>query len=106
MTTKQRSKGTGTLVRKVAGSPFVARYFDFAGKRRDRSTHTTDHATAQRILAKFISDTALRRDGVINPRDDRYALEGRKPREEDDRQHACKVETHPATRGGGGWAQH
>ena len=79
MTTKQRSKGTGTLVRKVAGSPFVARYFDFAGKRRDRSTHTTDHATAQRILAKFISDTALRRDGVINPRDDRYALEGRKP---------------------------
>ena len=79
MTTKQRSKGSGTLYRKVTGGAWIAAYFDYAGQRRVHSTRTTDKATAQRILTKLVSDTALRRDGVINPRHDRYSIEGRKP---------------------------
>ena len=78
-TKQQRPKGTGSLFQKVAGGPWIASYFDFAGRRVKRSTRTTDKSAANRILAKHVSDTALRRDGVINPRDDRYALEGRKP---------------------------
>ena len=79
MTTKQRSKGSGSLYQKTAAGPWVAAYFDYAGKRRIHSTRTTDNATARRILAKLVADTALRRDGVINPRHDRYSIEGRKP---------------------------
>ncbi|MCH8829370.1 MAG: hypothetical protein IID45_07305, partial [Planctomycetes bacterium] len=57
----------------------MARWFDHTGKRREASTRTTDRAAAERILAKRIADAALRRDGVIDARDDRYAAAERRP---------------------------
>src|SRR5262245_31317374 len=63
---RQRSKGTGTLFRRVSKGPWVARWFDESGSRREVSTHTTDKSAAERILAKRIADAAIRRDGVID----------------------------------------
>lgn len=40
---------------------------------------TTDRATAERIAAKHEADSALRREGVIDPTDDRFAAEARRP---------------------------
>ncbi len=79
MARNQRSKGTGSLFRKTARGPWIASYWDHAGKRREHSTRTTDRQAAERILTKLVADTALRRDLVIDPRDDRFATEGRRP---------------------------
>ena len=79
MARKQRSKGTGSLFRKAARGPWIASYWDHSGKRREHSTRTTDRQAAERILTKLVADTALRRDLVIDPRDDRFATEGRRP---------------------------
>ena len=79
MARRQRSKGTGTLFRRVEKGPWIASWYDYRGKRLERSTRTTDRAAAERILAKHVSDAALRRDGVIDPTMDRHATEGRRP---------------------------
>ena len=79
MARKHRSKGTGSLFRKTPTGPWIALWYDHSGKRKEHSTRTTDKAAAARILAKLVADTALRRDLVIDPRDDRFAIEGRKP---------------------------
>ena len=79
MASKQRGKGSGSLYQRVKGGPWNVSFYDYAGRRKNQSTRTTDKAAATRILNKLVSETALRRDGVINPRDDRYASEGRKP---------------------------
>jgi integrase len=74
-----RSVGSGSLFKKGGAGPWIASYFDHAGKRRERSTRTTDRRAAERILAKIVADVALRREGVIDPRDDRFATEARRP---------------------------
>ncbi len=74
-----RSRGTGSLTRRTAGGPWIARYWDNSGRRREHSTRTTDKQAAERIMRKLMADDALRREGVIDPRDERYAVEGRRP---------------------------
>ena len=76
---RQRSRGSGTLFKRNGNGPWIASWFDHTGKRKERSTRTTDKAAAERILAKHVADTALRRDGVVDASKDRYAIEGRKP---------------------------
>jgi integrase len=78
MARNQRSKGTGSLFQKATGGSWIASYYDHSGKRREHSTRTTDYRVAERILTKLVADTALRRDLVIDPRDDRFATEGRR----------------------------
>ncbi len=78
-TKRTRSKGTGSLFKRDGNGPWITSYYDHSGKRRQHSTKTTDKAAAMRILDKLVADSALRRDGVIDPRDDRYSIEGRKP---------------------------
>ena len=79
MARRRRSNGQGALFKRTDGGPWIASWFDHTGKRKERSTRTTDKATAQRILTKHVADAALRREGVIDPRKDRYVVEGRKP---------------------------
>ena len=79
MAKRQRPHGPGSLFKRDGRGPWVARWFDHTGKRREASTRTTDRAAAERILAKRIADAALRRDGVIDARDDRYAAAARRP---------------------------
>src|SRR5262245_45600757 len=57
---KQRSHGSGSLYKRSDSGCWIACYSDHSGKRRERSTRTTDKATAGRILAKWIEETALR----------------------------------------------
>jgi len=67
------------LFKRDGRGSWIAAWLDHAGKRRERSTRTTDRATAQRILAKWVADAALRREGIIDPRADGYAAHGRRP---------------------------
>ena len=52
---------------KRAKGPWLAFWTDQGGKRRTKSTGTTDKAAALRIAKKLEADAALRRDGVIDP---------------------------------------
>ena len=79
MASKRRSNGQGTLFQRVTGGPWVAAWYDHTGRRRIRSTRTTDRRTAERLLAKDVADTALRRDGVVDPRQDRFCEANRVP---------------------------
>jgi integrase len=79
MARKQRSKGSGTLIKRDGRGPWIARWWNHTGERRERSTRTTDRAAAERILAKLINDSALRREGVVDARADRFAEADRRP---------------------------
>ncbi len=70
---KQRGRGAGTLYKRKPSGPWIARWFDHTGRRRERSTQTTDRTAAERILAKHLANVALRRDGVIDARADRHS---------------------------------
>ena len=76
---KNRSRGYGTLFQRKGRGPWIASWYDHTGKRREQSTRTTDKAAAERILSKCVADTALRREGVIDARKDRFSVENRKP---------------------------
>ncbi len=64
--------------RKGAGSWLIS-YYDQHGRRKERSTRTTDLRAAERIAQKLEADVALRRDGVVDARHERLAEENRKP---------------------------
>jgi integrase len=78
MAKRQRSKGAGALFKRDGRGPWLASWFDHAGRRVTRSTRTTDRAAADRILSKYVADAALRREGVVDPAKDRLAVEGRR----------------------------
>ena len=78
-TRRQRSHGTGSLFKRNGRGPWIASWYDHNGKRRERSTGTTDKATGMRILGKFVADSALRKSGVVDATADKYATAGRRP---------------------------
>jgi len=90
--TRQRSKGSGTLFKRGGRGPWIACWYDHDGARKERSTRTTDRAAAERILGKHVADAALRRDGVIDANDDRFAREGRRPIAEHIREYLASCE--------------
>ena len=59
--------------------PYLVHYFDHTGKRRERSTRTTDKRVAERLADKWQADAMLRREGVIDADLDEYAKEARRP---------------------------
>jgi len=71
-------KKVGSLYKRDGVGAWIASWYDHDGRRREHSTRTTDRAAAERILAKLVADAALRRDGVVDARQDRFAIEGRK----------------------------
>ena len=64
---------------KKAKGPWYASWTDHTGKRQTRCTLTTDKATADRIARKLEADSALRRDGVIDPALDAIGKESHRP---------------------------
>jgi len=76
---RQRGRGQGSLYKRNSNGCWIASWYDHDGKRRTQTTRTTDKAAADRILNKRVSDASLRREGVIDARKDRFAIEGRKP---------------------------
>ncbi len=82
MAKKRRANGQGTLFKRSDRGPWIAAWFDHDGKRRERSTRTSDKAAAERILAKRCADAALRREGVIDPRAEGVSRQAQRPIEE------------------------
>ncbi|MEM7517529.1 MAG: site-specific integrase, partial [Planctomycetota bacterium] len=68
----RRQYGSGSLERRNGGV-YVGRYYDENGKRRRRSTHTSDRRAAERILAKWVEEASLRREGIIDPEQARFS---------------------------------
>lgn len=64
-----------TVFKRNGKGPWIIQFFDHSGRRREKSSRTTDKRAADRIAAQIESGTALRREGVIDPRADRYAVE-------------------------------
>jgi len=75
---RQRPHGTGCLFKRKPDGPWLAKFFTHDGRRLERSTRTTCRDTAQRIMARWVDDQAQRRTGLVDPRMDRFATEGRK----------------------------
>ena len=69
----RRGNGSGSLYRRKPGGPWIAEFADHTGRRRQRSTRTTDKRAAERILRQLVADVALRVEGVIDPRADALA---------------------------------
>jgi len=59
--------------------PYIVAWVDHSGRRREKSSRTTDKRAAERIAAQLEADAALRREGVVDARADRYAEAGRRP---------------------------
>ncbi len=99
-TKRQRSHGTGSLFRRTDGGCWIASWYDHAGKRREKSTRTTDRVAAARILAKHVEHAALRIAGVVDARTDAYTAAARRPLAEhvEDWRPCCyRGETHRST---------
>ncbi len=58
---------------------WIIQWFDHRGRRRERSSRTTDRRAAERIAAKLEEEAALAREGVIDPRLQRVAEADRIP---------------------------
>jgi len=68
-----------SVFRRKGSGPWLIQFFDQHGRRREKSSRTTDRRAAERIASKLEADVALRREGVVDPRQDRFAEENRKP---------------------------
>lgn len=68
-----------TIFKRKGGASWIIQYFDASGRRREKSSRTTDKRAAERIASKLEADVALRREGVIDPRQDRYVEQERRP---------------------------
>jgi integrase len=68
-----------TVFKRNGKGPWIIQYFDSSGKRREKSSRTSDYRSAERIANKLEADVALRREGVIDGRQDRFAEEARRP---------------------------
>ena len=79
MAKRRRGNGQGTLFKRTPRGSWIASWFDHTGKRRERSTRTTDKATAERVLRQLVATTALRREGVIDVRTESAANDLRRP---------------------------
>ena len=90
---RQRSRGQGTLFKRDGRGPWIASWYDHTGRRRERSTRTTDKAAAERILAKHVAGVALRRDGVVDPRLDAMSDHAKRPIESHISDYETKLRT-------------
>ncbi len=76
---RKRRCGGGSLYKRDGRGAWIVAWVEHDGRRRARSTRTTDRVAAERILAKLTADAALRREGVIDPRIEYIAKRGREP---------------------------
>ncbi len=90
---RQRGNGQGSLFKRQGRGPWLATWFDHNGKRHEKSTRTTDKAAAERILAKYVTDTALRREGVVDPHLDAISDESRRTIESHLTDYEAKLKT-------------
>jgi integrase len=68
-----------TVFKRGGRGPWILKWFDASGKRREQSSRTTDKRTAERIAAQIEAKVALRREGVVDTRMDQIADENQRP---------------------------
>jgi Phage integrase, N-terminal SAM-like domain len=68
-----------TIFRRSTKGPYYIQWFDHTGKRRSKSSGTTDHPAAKRIASHFETEAAVRREGAVNPRTDELIEFASKP---------------------------
>ena len=68
-----------SLFKKHEGGDWQIDYFDHTGRRRRKSSKTTDKRAAERIAARLGAGEALRREGVIDPTLDRFIEQDKIP---------------------------
>ena len=64
--------------RENRGGSYYVSWYDHAGKRQTKNSKTTDKATAERIVAKYEADAALRREGVVDAQLDSIVEQSRR----------------------------
>ena len=64
---ERRTKGSGYLFQRGSGGIWHAAFRDVTGKRKERSTGTTDRATADGILATWTQARVLAKAGLMTP---------------------------------------
>jgi integrase len=79
---RNRGNGSGSIFKRRDDGPYCIAWYDSTGKRREHNTLTTDKQTAERILADKLADVALRRDGIIDARQESLAIQSNRPIEE------------------------
>ncbi len=72
---RNRGNGEGSVFKRRDDGPYCIAWYGAEGKRHEHNCKTTDKGTAQRILAKKLADVALRRDGIIDPRQESLITE-------------------------------
>ncbi len=68
-----------TIFKRGGKGSFVIQWYDATGRRREKTSRTTDRRAAQRLADKLEADVMLRREGIIDARQDRYSAADRKP---------------------------
>ncbi len=79
---RQRGNGRGSLFQREPGGAWIAKWYDHAGHRQERSTRTNDKRAAERLLAHWATAATLRREGAIDARAEGLAAQARRPIEE------------------------
>ncbi|MCA9109285.1 MAG: hypothetical protein KDA52_05005, partial [Planctomycetaceae bacterium] len=67
------------LYRRGGRGRWYDQYFDHTGRRKTISARTSERATAQRIADRLEAEAALRRERVIDPREEAIAAQLAKP---------------------------
>ncbi len=62
-----------TVFKRNGKGNWIIQWYDHGGVRREKSSRTTDKRRAEQLGRKLESDAMLRREGIINPADDRLA---------------------------------
>ncbi len=65
--------------KKGRGRPYYIEWTDHEGRRRQKCTRTTDKATAERIAAKYETEAAKRREGLIDVVQEGFAQQRKRP---------------------------
>lgn len=65
---KRRRNRQGSLFKRTNSGPWIATWVDHGGHRREKSTRTTGRGAAERILSKHVTDAALHRECVVDPK--------------------------------------
>ncbi len=68
-----------TIFKRGGKGSYIIQWFDATGRRREKSSRTTNGRGAQRLADKLEADVMLRREGIIDARQDRYSAANRKP---------------------------
>jgi integrase len=72
---KLADKKMATLFKRGGKGNWIVQWYDADGKRRSKSSRTTDKQAAQRIASKIVADVQLRKEGVIDRTLDKFVFQ-------------------------------